>query len=155
MSFKKSSSSESEGEDDSGIFTKIKEKAADVFDWSRVFFYFVVLHFCIVYFIFCIFASFISRSRRRRPMSLTDLVYFLFCIIALFILFLFFCIINFVFSIFALFILYFCCIINFIRLKRRPSMSSTDLVYFCVCVLHFCICALFILYFCIFASLIL
>ena len=33
--FEKSSSSESEGEDDSGIFTKIKEKAADVFDWSN------------------------------------------------------------------------------------------------------------------------
>ena len=28
----KSSSSESEGEEDSGIFTKIKEKATDVFD---------------------------------------------------------------------------------------------------------------------------
>ena len=31
----KSSSSESEGEEDSGIFTKIKEKATDVFDWSK------------------------------------------------------------------------------------------------------------------------
>ena len=31
--FLKSSSSGSEGEEDSGIFTKIKEKAADVFDW--------------------------------------------------------------------------------------------------------------------------
>ena len=30
--FAKSSSSGSEGEEDSGIFTKIKEKAADVFD---------------------------------------------------------------------------------------------------------------------------
>ena len=30
--FTKSSSSGSEGEEDSGIFTKIKEKAADVFD---------------------------------------------------------------------------------------------------------------------------
>ena len=36
ISFPKSSSSGSEGEEDSGIFTKIKEKAADVFDWCSL-----------------------------------------------------------------------------------------------------------------------
>jgi len=54
---------------------------------------FYILYFCIIYFI---------RSRRRRPMSLTDLVYFFIFTL------LYWCNVYFVFCIFALFILYFC-----------------------------------------------